>query len=123
MAYPARVQTAYASSARTATPATVDLNVEAAHGLVLVIDVTAVTSTPSVVFNIDGLDVLTGNTWTLLDSAAITGTGTTILRIAPELSASGNLIAKDTVPVSIRIAPVHGNGNSITYTLTVHSTI
>ncbi len=123
MPYPARVQTAYSSAARTTTPATVDLDVEAAHGLVLVIDVTAVTSTPSVVFNIDGLDELTGNTWTLLDSAARTTTGTTILRIAPELSASGNLIGKDTVPARIRIAPVHGNGNSITYTLTVHSTI
>ena len=122
MGYPARVQIPFASAARTAT-STVDVNVENAHGLVLVIDVTADPALASVVFNIDGLDDATGNTWTLLDSAAIAATGTTILRISPHLTASANTIGKDIIPPLIRINPVHADADSITYSVTVHSTI
>ena len=119
MAYPARVQTPFASAARTAT-STVDVIVENAQGLMIVIDVTLDPGTASIVFNIDGLDVLTGSTWTLLDSAAITGTGTTVLRISPHLTASANTIAKDIIPRVIRVNPVHADAESMTYSVTVH---
>ncbi len=119
MGYPARVQTAYASAARTAT-STVDVIVENAQGLIIVIDVTLDAAAASVVFNIDGLDVLTGNTWTLLDSAAITAVGTTVLRISPHLTASANTIAKDIIPPVIRVNPVHADGDAMTYSVTVH---
>ena len=122
MGYPARVQTAYVSAAYTAT-STVDVIVENAHGLFIVIDVTLDPSTASVVYNIDGLDVLSGQTWTLLDSAAITAVGTTILRIGPELTASANTIAKEAIPPMIRVNPVHNDSDSFTYSVTVHSTI
>ncbi len=121
MPYPARVQTAYASAARTAT-STKDVVVENAAGLFIVIDVTLDPSTASIVFNIDGLDELSGNAFTLLDSAAITGVGTTILRISPHLTASANTIAKDIVPPVIRVNPVHADGESMTYSVTVHQT-
>ncbi len=120
MGYPASVQTALPSAAYTAS-STVDVNVEGAQGLVIVIDVTVDPALASVVFNIDGLDVLTGNTWTLLDSAAIAATGTTVLRISPHLTASANTIAKDIIPPRVRINPVHADGDSITYSVTVHT--
>ena len=122
MGYPARVQTAYVSAARTAT-SSVDVVVENAHGLFIVIDVTVDPATASVVYNIDGVDTLSGQTWTLLDSAAITAVGTTILRIGPELTASANTIAKEAIPPVIRVNPVHNDSDSFTYSVTVHSTI
>ena len=119
MGYPALVQTPFPSLARTAT-STVDVIVENATSLVLVIDVTVDDALASVVFNIDGLDVLSGSTWTLLDSAAVTAVGTTVLRISPHLAASANTIAKDIIPPVIRVNPVHADGDAMTYSVTVH---
>ena len=122
MGYPARVQTAYPSAVYTAS-STVDIIVENAHGLFIVIDVTLDAASASVVFNIDGFDVLSEQAWTLLDSAAVAAVGTTILRIGPELTASANTIAKEAIPPVVRINPVHADGDAITYSVTVHSTI
>ncbi len=122
MGYPARVQTAYPSAVYTAT-STADIIVENAHGLFIVIDVTLDAASASIVFNIDGFDVLSGQAWTLLDSAAVIAVGTTILRIGPELTASANTVAKEAIPPVVRINPVHADGDAITYSVTVHSTI
>ena len=121
MVYPALVQTPFPSVARTAS-STVDVVVEDAASLVLVIDVTVDDALASVVFNIDGLDELSGKAWTLLDSAAIAATGTTILRISPHLTASANTIAKDIIPPVIRVNPVHADADAMTYSVTVHQT-
>ena len=118
----ADIITAYASVSRVASPSVVDVDMGRAHGMVVIIDVTAASVTPSVVFNVDGFDPLSGKTWTLLDSAAITGTGTTILKVAPGLTASANAVATDMIPAIVRIAPVHADADPITYTVTVHST-
>ncbi len=118
----ADIITAYASVSRTASPSVVDVDMGRAHGMVVIIDVTGASVTPSVVFNVDGFDPLSGKTWTLLDSAAITGTGTTILKVAPGLTASANTVATDMIPAIVRIAPVHADADPITYTVTVHST-
>ncbi len=118
----ADIITAFASTSRVATPSVVDVDMSRAHGMVVIIDVTAASVTPSVVFNVDGFDPLSGKTWTLLDSAAITGTGTTILKVAPGLTASANAVATDMIPAIVRIAPVHADADPITYTVTVHST-
>jgi hypothetical protein len=107
--------TIYESAARTATPATSTLTLGSKAG-VFVIDATTAGS-PSVVFTILGVDPLSGKTWTILASAAITSTGTTILRVDPGLTASANLIAKDVLPQGVNVTAVHGNGVSITYTM------
>ncbi len=118
----ANITTAFASTARIATPDPVDVDLIGAHGMVVIIDVTAALVTPSVVFNVDGFDPESQKTWTLLDSAAITGTGTTTLKVGPGLTAAGNAVADDLIPPIVRIAPVHADADSITYTVTVHST-
>ncbi len=118
----ADITTAFASTARVATPDLVDVDMSRAHGMVVIIDVTAASATPSVVFNVDGFDPLSQKTWTLLDSAAITGTGTTVLRVGPGLTASANAVADDLIPAIVRIAPIHADADSITYTVTAHST-
>ena len=89
----------------------------ATTGGLFIIDVSAVTATPSVVFKIQGMLPDTGNTWDILTSAAITGTGTTILRVYPTLTAAANTIAQDILPQAIRINAIHADTDSITYSV------
>jgi hypothetical protein len=107
------------SAARTATPT--DTNEYElggrARALTVVIDVTAVTSTPSTTFTIQGIDRTSGKTWTILASTALASTGTVVLRVAPGITASANVSANDVVPPLIRIVASHGNANSMTYSV------
>lgn len=106
-------QVVFASAARTATVATT-LATECLGG-VFVIDVTAAAATPSVVFTIAG--VVGPATYTILESAAITGTGTTVLRIHPDFTAAANTIAKDVLPQALKITATHADTDSITYSV------
>jgi hypothetical protein len=106
----------FASAARTATPTPATITSEYTQGLFF-INVTAVTDTPSVVFTISG-EAPNGSTlYTILVSAAITGTGLTVLRVSPHLTAAANHIAKDILPSALRVAPVHADADSITYSM------
>lgn len=107
--------TFFASAARTAD--STSHQTLASKAGVFVIDVTAVTSTPSVVFTIRGVDPISNKTWDILASAAITSTGTTILRVDPGLTASANLIAKDVLPQAVDIFADHADTDSITFTV------
>lgn len=109
--------TVFASAARTATTNgsdTVNYNGSFLH---VVIDVTAAADTPSVVFTIQGKDVVSGKYYTLLASAAITGTGTTVLRVGPGLTAAANLVASDILPRTWRVIATHADSDSITYSV------
>lgn len=110
--------TVLASAARTANP-TVDTFRTSGDtdGLVVVINVTAASATPSIVATIKGVDPVSGATWDILASAAITGTGTTVLRVHPQLTAAANTIAKDVVPSYWTVAVVHADADSITYSI------
>ena len=107
-------QPIFASAARTAT-SSATISVESGEGLFF-IDVTAVVSSPSVVFTIAGVSP-SGTAYTILASAAITGTGLTVLRVSPQLTAAANTIAKDMLPAALKITATHGNANSITYSM------
>jgi hypothetical protein len=104
-----------ASAARTAThTATMECG---SIGGVFIINVTAASATPSVVFTVKGVDPASGATWDILASAAITGAGTTILRIHPSLTAAANTIAKDVLPAAVAITCTHADADSITYSV------
>lgn len=107
----------YASAARTATPDTVELEVGGHRGMHLVIDATAAAATPSVVFTIQGVDRTSAKVYTILASAAITGTGTTVLRVGPGLTAAANTVANDVLPPIIRILATHADADSLTYSV------
>lgn len=110
-------QTVFASAERTATAAS-DTYANARHrGVHLVIDATAVTDTPSVVFTIQGYSPLGNDYYTILASAAITGTGTTVLRVFPGATASANVTANDQLPALWRVNAVHGDADPITYSV------
>lgn len=106
-------QIVFESAARTATSSVTMLT--PCLGGVFVIDCTAAAATPSVVFTVAG--VMNGIEYTILTSAAITGTGTTVLRIHPSLTAAANTIAKDVLPQALKITATHADADSITYSV------
>ncbi|AMV25513.1 hypothetical protein VT84_14030 [Gemmata sp. SH-PL17] len=109
--------TPFTSAARTTTGNSGDLSNKQHRGLHLVIDATAATSTPSVVFTIQGKDPVSGQYYTILASAAITGVSTTVLRVYPALTAAANATANDVLPQTWRVLATHGNANSLTYSV------
>jgi hypothetical protein len=109
--------TVLSSAARTATLQSSDITNYNAKGLHLVIDVTAIAATPSVVFTIQGKDALSGKYYTILASAAITGTGTTVLKVYPGLTGVANSKADDLLPRVWRVDATHADADSITYSV------
>lgn len=109
------------SAARTTSPDTYEVQgIDRYSGLVVVCDVSAVVSTPSITVSILGVDRLSGNTWTILTSPAITAVGTTALKIHPGITTTANLAASDFLPPFTRIVVNHSNANSITYTVAAY---
>ncbi len=92
-----------------------DMENTSCRSAVVVIDITALTGT-SVVVTVQGKDPLSGKYYTILASAALNGTGTTVLRIDPSLTASANLIAADVMPRTWRVITTH---TAVTITATV----
>lgn len=115
-----KAATILASVARTATVSSTDQTNLEYRGAQFIIDVTAITDTPSVVFTIEGKDALSGKYYPLLISLAIVATGTTILRVYPDLKASPNAVASDILPVTWRITATHADADSITYSVGVN---
>jgi hypothetical protein len=109
--------TVFASAARTSDPTAVDVSNPGYRGVHLTIDATAITATPSIVFTIQGKDPVSGKFYTLLASAAVVGTGTTVLRVFPGATASANVTANDTLPPLWRVIATHGDADSITYSV------
>ena len=120
MAVHTRQVTLYASAARTATPTAAEFDADGRHGLHLVIDVTAVTATPSVVPPVDFHDALSGKWVNLLTGAAITATGTTRLTIHPGVTAAANVSAADAIHGRMRLVMTHADTDSATYSAAAH---
>ena len=112
--------TVFSSAPRTVTENSADLDNPYGRGAVLVIDVTAASATPSVVFTVKGKSALGSDYYTILASAAITGTGQTVLRIYPGLTASANVTASDVLPRTWRVEAAHADTDSITYSVSAN---
>lgn len=110
-------QIVFASAERTATAASAVFANYRHRGLHLVIDVTAITDTPSVVFTIQGYSPLGDDYYTVLASAAIEATGTTVLRVFPGATAAANSVANDQLPALWRVNAVHADADAITYSV------
>lgn len=109
--------TILASAARTATTISATFtnpNHRAAHFIIVV---TAVTATPSVVFNIEGFDEASATWYPLLIPLAIDSVGTTVLKIGIGFTPVPNLTANNLIPFSYRVNAVHGDADSITYSV------
>ena len=114
-------RTLYSSVARTATPtATTQVSYRAERGGHFVIDVTAATATPSVVPTIEAYDATSDSWYTILTGAAITATGTTVLKVYPGIAVQANATASDVLPQTWRVTMTHADTDSITYTVSAN---
>jgi hypothetical protein len=110
----------FASAARTASANSADLLNPYGRGVVVTIDATASSATPSVVFTIKGKSTLGSDYYTILTSAAITGAGTTVLRVYPGLTAGANVTVSDVMPAVWRVEAVAGDSDSLTYSVSAN---
>lgn len=109
--------TIFASAARTATVNGDDQINDGGKGLHVVIDCTADPGTASVVFTVQGKDEVSAKYYTIIASAAITGTGTTVLRVYPGLTAAANTVVSDVLPRVWRVIATHADAESLTYSV------
>lgn len=109
------------SAARTATPTIQQFMVPAnCREAYAIIDITAVTSTPSTTFVWAGYDPESTKTWALVTTSAITsGPQTIVMQVSSNLTAVGGTIAKAVLPRFITFTATHGNANSMTYSISM----
>lgn len=112
-----QLYTIYASAARTATPTVADLEVRSYKGAIFVLNVTAVTATPSLTFKVEGVDS-EGVVHLILTSAAIATAVQTVFRVFPGATVTTNISANSFLPRVIRVTVTHGDTDSATYSLT-----
>lgn len=103
------------SAVRTVNTIAPDFPTETKEVLHLVVVVSA-SSSGSVTPLIEGRDAL-GNYYTILQGSALTGPGTTVLKVGRALTAAANATANDQVPAWIRVTMGHNNANVITYSV------
>lgn len=98
-----------------------DLDNLAGSAVAFVIDITAITgTTPTATFTVEGKDPISGKYYTILASAALAATGTTVLRVFPGATAAANLSANDFVPKVFRVScAIAGTTPAVTATVGV----
>ncbi|HQT59684.1 MULTISPECIES: hypothetical protein [unclassified Acidiphilium] len=86
------------------------------RGVRVGIDVTAISGTsPSLTISIVGVDPVTGSTFTLLQSAAISATGYSTLLVYPGITATANETVDNVLPFNWQItAAIGGASPSVT---------
>lgn len=97
------------------TPVTQDFENQCGQGVQVVLDVSAKTSNPTnLVLTISGIDPVSGNIYTLLTGAAVTGTGTTAYHVHPGVTNANNVAASYFVPRKFRITitPTGASGSA-----------
>jgi hypothetical protein len=109
--------TLLASAARTTTTNSADQTNHNGRGVLVFVNVTAVTSSPSVTVAIQEKDPISGTYTAILTSAAITGPGHTVLAVYPGVTVAANVAASHPLPRTWRVAVTHGNADSITYSV------
>lgn len=107
--------TLLASAARTATTSSADQTNYNGRGCHVIINATASAATPSVVPTIEGKDAVTGNYYTILTGTAITGAGTTVLKVYPGITPVANGAASDMLPRVWRLTMTAADADSLTY--------
>ena len=110
--------TILASASRTANPTIATQANYSGRGVVLMINVSAnAGGSGSITVTIQGVDPISGNTYTILASSAITAVALATLKVHPMLTAVGNSVANDVLPRTWTVSVVHNNSNPITYSI------
>lgn len=106
-----------ASGARTATTFTTDQTSYNWKGVIVYINVTALTATGTLTVSIQGKDAISGNYYDMLVGTAIVATGNQQLYYFPGAAITTNVSGPGRLPRTWRVNCVHGNGVSITYSV------
>lgn len=108
-----------ASAARTATATSAEqVNDNDYLALLVVFDITVLTSGASLVLKIQGKDPAgSGNWYDILSSAAKTAVGTSVLEISPNLTAVNNVVSNDNCPRNWRVVVTPADSKSVTYSV------
>lgn len=86
-----------------------DMNAAQFKGVLLFIHVSAITgTTPTLTVTIEGKAPGSGQYYTVLQSAALSAAGLTVLRVYPGLTGAANLTANDILPASYRVTTAIG---------------
>lgn len=111
--------TAMVLTAASASTNGADIDNLSSSGAHMVIDITAITgTTPTATFTLQGKDAVSGKYYTILASAALNATGTTVLKVGPALTAAANLVANDILPPVLRvIVTIGGTTPAVTATV------
>lgn len=95
--------TAFSSAARTAAQYnSADTANITGRGVIVIVDVTAATS-GNYTFKVQGKDPASAKYFDILTSAAVSGTGTTVLRVYPGITTAANVAVSDVLPRTFRI--------------------
>ena len=113
------VQDLVLSAAGLGTVNTADLYNIPCKGVVVVINITAITgTTPTLTVTVQGKAPAGNVYYTILASAALAATGQTVLRVYPGLTAAANLTASDVIPRTWRISyTIGGTTPAVTATI------
>lgn len=120
--------TVFASAARTATTTSAEVRVPGGvdgrgeyRGLVLLIDCTAIVSTPSVTFAVQTSSGPADAYAAVLTSAAVTAAGSTVLVVHPSVPTErANVLDQGPLESKWRVLATHGDADSITYSVTAY---
>lgn len=112
------------SAARTASVTSDAFSTQGASGLIVVIDVTAVTASPAVTLIIEGVVYPSGNlpgvvpaTWTIWTGPGVGSVGTSAYRFHPSLPQIAGVLEPDLIPDLVRVSMVHSDADPITYSV------
>jgi hypothetical protein len=109
--------TVFASAARTATVTGGDLSNDVYRGVHVIVDVTVAPGGDTITPKIQGKDPTSLKYYDILVGAAISATGTTVLKVYPSISPSANASAQDLLPQTWRVVVTHSAGTSFTYSV------
>ena len=113
--------TLLASAARTASTSSSDQTNFGARGVIITLDVTAISATPSITLAVEHKDSVASNYEKLLDATAVTATGTHTYIVYPgaDTTAREDVVEASGWPIgrTWRVTVTHADADSITYSV------
>lgn len=103
------------SASRTATTTSTDII--AGVGAHIVLDMTAVSGTPSITYTVQGKDKVSGKYYNILTSAAITTVSTNIIQVYPGIPETANVSESSILPGTWRVIVTHSTADAVSYSV------
>ena len=105
------------SAARTVATNSADLGNPDGRGVMVFLDVTAITLTPILTLSVQGKDPASGKYVTLFTGAAVSTISTTTYVVYPGITETANVDASVPIPEVFRIAIAVADADSATYSV------